>query len=138
GFFIRDSRGCISPEISVDIADSQPLSASSTSTNAVCTTGMATGSISTTLSDGSAPFDYHIYDISSSEVDSALGSTNSIETFNNLPQGSYTVVVTDAQGCSVRNELDIDQNVLDLIPLDSDPINCNDTSFPWRVRATGG
>src|SRR5690606_6604352 len=80
----------------------------------------------------------HIYDISGSEVDSALGSTNSIETFNNLPQGSYTVVVTDAQGCSVRNELDIDQNVLDLIPLDSDPINCNDTSFPWRVRATGG
>src|SRR5690606_15058119 len=51
---------------------------------------------------------------------------------------NYIVVVMDAQGCEVRNEVEIDQNILDLDPIDTNPVDCSDTGFPYRVQATGG
>src|SRR5690606_9898905 len=138
GFYIRDSRGCISPEITVTIADSDPLLANSTPSDAVCNAGVADGSISTTVTDGVGPYDYRVFDIGGNEVQNSMGSPSTSVNFNNLPTGNYTVVVVDAQGCEVRNEVEIDQNVLDLVPLDTDPIDCSDEDFPYRVRATGG
>lgn len=138
GFFIRDSRGCISPEITVTIADSDPLLATASPTDAVCTSGTATGSISTTVTDGMAPFNFQLYDSNGTQVANIPASPNTTENFANLPQGTYSVVVTDAQGCEWRDALEIAQNELDLVPLDSEPTDCGDTSFPWSVQATGG
>ena len=138
GFYIMDSRGCISPEITVTIADSDPLLASSTASDAVCSSGVANGSIETTVTDGVGPYDYRVFDMGGNEVQNSIGSPSTTVNFNNLPTGNYTVVLVDAQGCEVRNEVVIDQNELDLDPLDTDPVDCSDEDFPYRVRATGG
>ncbi|MBO0322142.1 T9SS type B sorting domain-containing protein [Muricauda sp. CAU 1633] len=138
GFVIRDSRGCVSPPYSVTIAASTPLDATATPTDAVCSSGAVNGSISTTITNGVAPFDYVLLDVAGNLVSNSLGTTSTTVNFPNLPVGNYTVVTTDASGCEDRDEVVIDQNTLDLIPLDPDPAICSDTSFPYRVRATGG
>ncbi|MFC4219729.1 T9SS type B sorting domain-containing protein [Flagellimonas marina] len=138
GFVIRDSRGCVSPPYSVTIAASTPLDATATPTDAVCSAGAVNGSISTTINNGVAPFDYVLLDVAGNLISNSLGTMSTTVNFPNLPVGNYTVVTTDASGCEDRDEVVIDQNTLDLIPLDADPGLCSDTSFPYRVRATGG
>ncbi|WP_431161387.1 T9SS type B sorting domain-containing protein [Flagellimonas beolgyonensis] len=138
GFVIRDSRGCVSPAYDVTIAPSDPLDANATPTNAVCSAGSVNGSISTTINNGVAPFDYILLDVAGNLVASSTGTASTTVNFPNLPLGNYTVVTTDAQGCQDRDEVIIDQNVLDLIPLDPNPAICSDTTFPYRVQATGG
>jgi gliding motility-associated-like protein len=138
GFVIRDSRGCVSPAYDVTIAASTPLDATATPTDAVCSSGTVNGSISTTINNGTAPFDYILLDVVGNLVASSTGTASTTVNFPNLPVGNYTVVTTDASGCEDRDEVVIDQNTLDLIPLDLDPTVCSDTTFPYRVRATGG
>ena len=138
GFVIRDSRGCVSPAYSVTIAASAPLDATVTPTDAVCSAGSVNGSISTTINNGVAPFDYVLLDVAGNLVAQSTGTASTTVNFPNLPLGNYTVVTTDSQGCEDRDEVVIDQNQLDLIPLDADPAICSDTSFPYRVQATGG
>ena len=138
GFVIRDSRGCVSPAYSVTIAASAPLDATVTPTDAVCSAGSVNGSISTTINNGVAPFDYILLDVAGNLVAQSTGTASTTVNFPNLPLGNYTVVTTDSQGCEDRDEVVIDQNQLDLIPLDANPAICSDTSFPYRVQATGG
>jgi gliding motility-associated-like protein len=67
-----------------------PLSLNATATGS-CVTG--TGSVTTTVSGGTAPYTYNWQP----------GNYNT-QTVNNLPPGSYTVVVTDASGCAVGTD----------------------------------
>ena len=138
GFIIRDSRGCVSPAYSVTIGASAPLDATVTPVDAVCAAGAVNGSISTTINNGVAPFDYVLLDVAGNLVASSMGTGSTTVNFPNLPMGNYTVVTTDSQGCEDRDDVVIDQNILDLIPLDADPALCSDTAFPYRVQATGG
>ena len=138
GFIIRDSRGCVSPAYSVTIGASAPLDATVTPVDAVCAAGAVNGSISTTINNGVAPFDYVLLDVAGNLVASSMGTGSTTVNFPNLPMGNYTVVTTDSQGCEDRDDVVIDQNILDLIPLDANPALCSDTAFPYRVQATGG
>ncbi|MCL6272880.1 T9SS type B sorting domain-containing protein [Muricauda sp. 2012CJ35-5] len=138
GFVIRDSRGCISPAYSVTIAASAALDATATPTPAVCSAGAVNGSVSTTINNGVAPFDYVLLDVAGNLVASSMGTGSTTVNFPNLPLGNYTVVTTDAQGCEDRDDVVIDQNVLDLIPLDPPPALCTDAFISYRVQATGG
>ncbi len=138
GFIIRDSRGCVSPAYSVTVGASSPLDATAIPTDAVCSIGSVNGSISATINNGVAPFDYVLVDEFGGTVASSTGTASTTVNFPNLPLGNYTVITTDAEGCEDRDQVVIDQNQLDLIPLDADPAICSDTSFPYRVQATGG
>nr|WP_298927877.1 T9SS type B sorting domain-containing protein [uncultured Allomuricauda sp.] len=138
GFMVRDSRGCVSPAYNVTIAASAALNAASTPSPAVCSSGPIVGSIATSLSNGVAPFDYVLLDVNGTLVASSMGTASTIANFPNLPVGNYTVVTTDAQGCEDRDDIVIDQNTLDLTPLDTPPALCSDTLFPYRVQASGG
>ncbi|WP_349351702.1 SprB repeat-containing protein [Flagellimonas sp. MMG031] len=138
GFVIRDSRGCVSPAYSVTIGSSAPLDATATPTDAVCSAGAVNGSILATINNGVAPFDYVLVDEFGGTVAASTGTASTTVNFPNLPLGNYTLITTDTQGCEDRDPVVIDQNQLDLIPLDPDPAICSDTSFPYRVRATGG
>ncbi len=138
GFVIRDSRGCVSPAYSVTIGASDPLDASATPTDAICSSGPINGEIEATISNGVAPFDYVLVDEFGGTVASSIGTTSTLVNFTNLPTGNYTLITTDAQGCEDRDPVVIDQNQLDLIPLDPAPTDCFDTSFPYRVQAVGG
>ncbi|MGX1929390.1 T9SS type B sorting domain-containing protein [Flagellimonas sp. 2504JD4-2] len=138
GFIIRDSRGCVSPAYDVTIAASDPLDATVTPTPAVCSAGNVRGSISTTINNGVAPFDYVLLDAAGNLVASSIGTTSTTVNFPNLDVGNYTIVTTDAQGCEDRDDVILDQNVLDLIPLDAPPALCTDPFISYRVQATGG
>ncbi|WP_422860345.1 T9SS type B sorting domain-containing protein [Flagellimonas sp. S174] len=138
GFVIRDSRGCVSPIYDVTIGSSTPLDATPTPVDAVCSSGTVEGSVSTTINNGTGPFDYELFDANGGLIASSIGTASTTVTFPNLPLGNYTVVTHDSEGCEDRDDFVIDQNQLDLIPLDPDPLLCNDTSFPFRVRAVGG
>ncbi len=138
GFVIRDSRGCVSPEYFATIAASTPLDATATPTDAICATGVVNGSISATINNGVGPFDFVLVDEFGGTIATSNGTMSTTVNFPDLPLGNYTVITRDAQGCEDRDQIVIDQNQLDLIPLDSDPANCDDSSFPYRVQATGG
>ncbi|WP_318311283.1 T9SS type B sorting domain-containing protein [Flagellimonas crocea] len=140
GFVIRDSRGCVSPAYNVTIGTSSPLDATATPTDAICSTGTGAmnGSILAAINNGVAPFDYELVDEFGGTVASSTGTTSTSVNFPNVPVGNYTIITTDSQGCEDRDQVVIDQNQLDLIPLDTNPAVCSDTSFTYRVQATGG
>lgn len=138
GFVIRDSRGCVSPAYDVTIGASAALDATATPSPAVCSAATVQGSVSTTINNGVAPFDYVLLDAAGNLVASSMGTASTTVNFPNLPVGNYTVVTTDAQGCEDRDDIVIDQNTLDLIPLDIPPAVCSGSAFTYRVQATGG
>ncbi|WP_375586822.1 T9SS type B sorting domain-containing protein [Flagellimonas aurea] len=141
GFVIRDSRGCISPIYDVTIGSSAPLEVTATPTDAVCSSifDQVYGSIEANIvSGGVALYDYVLVDEFGGTVSSSTGTTSTSVNFPNLPLGNYTVVVTDALGCEDRVQVVIDQNELDLTPIDAEPTVCSDTSFPYHVQASGG
>ncbi|NNC33884.1 MAG: Two component regulator three Y domain-containing protein, partial [Croceitalea sp.] len=138
-FYIRDSRGCISTPISATILTSDPLNTNVTVTPATCSAPPQTlGGITANILNGVAPFDYEVFDITNTNVASTYGTVSTTETYTNLPPGDYTVVTTDASGCEDRDVVTIDQNQLDLIPLDPPPANCTDPFISYRVQAVGG
>lgn len=138
GFMVRDSRGCVSPAYSATIGGSVALDATVTPSPAICSAGNVLGSASTTINNGVAPFDYVLLDVAGNLVASSMGTTSTTVNFPNLDVGNYTIVTTDSQGCQDRDEIVIDQNTLDLIPLDIPPAVCSGSAFTYRVQATGG
>lgn len=84
---VTDNNGC-STNISATVGNvAGPSNATASTTQA--TPGNADGSITVSVSGGTAPLQYNI------------GSGNqSSNTFNGLAAGSYSVTVTDANGCS--------------------------------------
>jgi gliding motility-associated-like protein len=81
------------------------------------TCGRNVGAVSMTVQTGTAPFSYLW---STGETSSAL---------NNLSPDSYTVTVTDAEGCSLTSELLIESVGFFTIDLGHDSTICNGNSF---------
>ena len=87
---VTDSKGCVNVQ-SVTITQSPILNASIVSTSNVSCFGGNNGSAIASATGGVAPYTYS-------------WNTNPVQTgtnANNLPAGSYTVSVTDANGCVV-------------------------------------
>jgi len=84
------AQGCISAPVSVTITQpSAPLTLSTTQTNVFCF-GFSTGAINLTPSGGTAPYSF------------LWSNTAVTEDISNLLVGSYSVAVTDAQGCTAN------------------------------------
>jgi hypothetical protein len=83
---ITDSNQC-QTSLSGIIIEPQPIALSATQTNVSCNSG-GNGSINLTVNGGTAPYTYS-------------WSNNAVsQDINNLIAGTYTVTVTDNQGCS--------------------------------------
>ncbi len=103
------------------------MTAAATVSNVQCN-GDATGTATVTPSGGTAPYSY---------VWSNLpGNTQAV---NNLPSGTYTVTVTDANGCITTQNLTITQPVA-LVGNSSitNPILCAGGMATVSLSATGG
>ena len=103
------------------------MTAAATVSNVLCN-GDATGTATVTPSGGTAPYSY---------VWSNLpGNTQAV---NNLPSGTYTVTVTDANGCITTQNLTITQPVA-LVGNSSitNPILCAGGMATVSLSATGG
>ena len=89
--------GCISAPVSVTITQPQAgLALSTTQVNVLCS-GNNTGSINLTVAGGTAPYTY------------AWSNNTTLEDPTGLASGTYTVTVTDANGCTAQTSVTITQ-----------------------------
>ncbi len=103
------------------------LSASVTTNNIDCY-GMASGSVTASITGGTGPYTY---------LWSPAGATT--QTVSNLPAGCYTVTITDANGCVISQTECITQApIFSAIATIANPILCNGNSATVLVAATGG
>jgi len=85
---VKDANGCIS-STNVNITEPAPISLSADLVHTQC--GLSNGTININLTNGIAPFQYSIDN----------GATFfPTDLFQNLGAGNYTVVITDATGCT--------------------------------------
>jgi len=103
------------------------MTAAATVNNVQCN-GQATGTATVTPSGGTAPYSYVWPNLP--------GNT---QTVNNLPSGTYTVTVTDANGCITTQNFTVTEPVA-LVGNSSviDPILCAGGMATVSVSATGG
>lgn len=92
---VTDVNGCISTASTL-ISQPSAISTTITSNNSSC--GNSNGSASLNVSGGVSPYTYQW----------SSGGTSSTE--NNLAAGSYSVTVTDANGCTFNQNLSINDN----------------------------
>ena len=102
-------------DIIIDIFQPDPLSVSVSGEDITCY-GSKTGRVTATPSGGTQPYTYW--------WNSAPAQITAVAT--NLPAGTFTVTVTDANGCSATNSVTISQPVTGMeISIDQDNVTCN-------------
>ncbi|MDX2002125.1 MAG: SprB repeat-containing protein [Chitinophagales bacterium] len=96
---VVDANSC-SATLAVNVTQPNVLAASETHTNVTCN-GAANGSIDVTVTGGTAPFTY------------AWSNAATTQDLSGLAPGTYTVTITDANGCTATKSATITQpNVL--------------------------
>lgn len=95
---VEDANGCVSTE-TFTVSAPAPITVEVSTTNASC--GSPDGSAIETAQGGTLPYTIEYFDNQSN----SLGTT-----LNNVASGSYSVVVTDANGCSKTKNFVINEN----------------------------
>jgi gliding motility-associated-like protein len=94
---ITDSNGCIANASATITQPSASLNANATVTqNVLCNSG-TDGSVDLTVNGGTSPYSYN------------WSNGSSTEDLNNLSSGTYTVTITDANGCTTNASVTITQ-----------------------------
>lgn len=94
--YVQDSKGCLSPTLTIEITEPDPLAVSLDRTEISCF-GANDGQATISISGGTGP-----YQVRWSDGSAELNRTN-------LIPGNYEVVVIDANGCMVRTNLLFEQ-----------------------------
>ncbi len=122
---VTDVNGCIGIGAVEVLAPNALLG--TTATNAVSCNGGADGTASVTANGGNGPYTYQWLPI---------GGTNDVAT--DLPAGDYTVVVTDADGCSIE----LPQTVIEPTPIVIDgnafQATCGEANGSITTTVSGG
>jgi gliding motility-associated-like protein len=122
---VTDTNGCTSNE-SFIVDEPNALSGNITPTNASCYNG-ADGSLSALINGGSAPYSY---------AWSPIGGTS--ESAQNLPANNYTLLVTDADGCTLNLTASIEEPIAMAITGTSTQATCGDANGGIDITVTGG
>ena len=124
---IEDANGCMATSsVTIDDAGS-PMIDNVVSVDANCM--MSNGSLTINVSGGVTPYTY--------DVNSNIQNGNNV--YTNLPAGAYTILVTDANGCSVTGNATI--NDIPGIAIDDVAItdaNCGQNDGSITVSVSGG
>ncbi|MFZ2339510.1 MAG: gliding motility-associated C-terminal domain-containing protein [Bacteroidales bacterium] len=115
-------------DIIIDIFQPDLLSVSVSGEDITCYGGL-TGRVTATPAGGTQPYTYW--------WNSAPAQITAVAT--NLPAGTFTVTVTDANGCSATNSVTISQPVTDMeISIDQDNVTCNGGTNGSATAAVSG
>ncbi len=123
---ITDANGCTSVQ-AVTVGNISPGTASITSSvNVSCNAG-SNGSASAGITGGNAPFTY------------SWTGGQSTQTATGLSAGTYTITVTDADGCTSSATVNITQPTAIAVPPPSSvPENCNQGNGSATASPSGG
>ena len=110
---VTDDNSC-TETLSVTLTEPAVLALSTSQTNVGCN-GASTGAIDLTVAGGTAPFTYSWDDASSSTT----------QDISNLPVGTYTVTVTDANGCSETTSATLTEPTALSITSTAYDVSCN-------------
>ncbi len=80
------------------------------SSTAVSCLGGTNGTVTSTIVGGSSPWDYIWYNASGTQISNVQNSASTTNTVANLPVGTYTVVITDNNGCTTSNSVTVTQS----------------------------
>ena len=134
---LSDANGC-TQSISTTITQPQPIVVTPTITPILCF-GQGAGAISTVVSGGVGPYTYQW-----STTNGNIPGSSTTSNISNVPAGSYTLTVTDANGCPNVQTWAITEPALALSMSLSPPVNisCNPTVNnnygSIQVTASGG
>ncbi|WP_343746086.1 T9SS type A sorting domain-containing protein [Chitinophaga sp.] len=123
---VKDARGC---EASGSITLAQPqMSINATKQDVTCF-GQSTGSITTNIMGGAAPYRWQIN-----------GTNITGATATNLPAGNYALHITDANGCTKDTTLTVlhQYPALAFTAATATDIQCFNTTGSIAMNATGG
>ncbi|MFN5324905.1 MAG: CUB domain-containing protein, partial [Bacteroidota bacterium] len=122
---VTNASGCVS-NTSFTITAPAILNATATPTGAACF-GTATGSVSVSASGGTAPYQY-----------AWSGSSSTSSTLSNLPIGTYTVTVTDANGCTRNASAVVTQPAAVSATASAATATCSLANGSGSISASGG
>ncbi|MFM7078398.1 MAG: beta strand repeat-containing protein, partial [Bacteroidota bacterium] len=122
---VTNASGCVS-NTSFTITAPPLLNATATPVAAACA-GSTTGSVSVSASGGTAPYQY-----------AWSGSSSTSSTLSNLPAGSYTVTVTDANGCTRNATATVTQPSAVSATASTASATCSLANGSGSVSASGG
>jgi len=116
--------GCIGPDTAVEVVIFESAAIEITIDEEVLCAGESNGELSVIINNGNAPFDYNWSD----------PQFNGLSNLTDLPAGTYSVTVTDGNGCTSEDEIEL---------AEPDPINifCTEIapeSFPGAGDGIGG
>lgn len=121
---VTDDYGCTVTE-TVNITQPDVLTATHQQTNVTCY-GLSEGSISLTVSGGTAPYTY--------QWNNGFKSSS----LSQIPAGTYTVVVTDSNNCTLAHTVTITQPTDVATPISSNQVFCvNDNATVSNLVVTG-
>lgn len=121
--YIIDAANCQTTQ-SVTINSNSTLAATATATDLLCS-GIKTGSVATTVTNGTAPYTYSWY------------SGQATANISSLLAGTYTCVITDAAGCSIVVSATVGQPPL-MVLTGSSTGSMGTNSGTATVSVTGG
>lgn len=124
---VTDANGC-QETITTTVAEpSAPLALSGIVDDVNCF-GVSDGAIDATITGGTVTYTYNW----------SNGATT--EDINSIPAGTYTLTVTDANGCTISETFDVTQPAAPLnIELFATPVDCNgDNTGEIDATVTGG
>ncbi|HTL82944.1 MAG TPA: PKD domain-containing protein, partial [Bacteroidia bacterium] len=109
---VTDANGCTQQAVVNVVGASTPSVTVTSSTNILCN-GNSTGSATVTPSGGQGPYSY------------SWTSGGNAATENNLPAGSYSCTITDANGCTATSSVTLTEPPLLTSSLTSTDVLCN-------------
>ena len=124
-YSVTDANGCTA-NTSIVISEPAALTITVTGNNPLCN-GSGNGSASALVTGGTSPYTY------------SWSNGNSTSTATNLNSGTYTVQVTDANGCVISGSVTLTQpGTLNANAIISSAILCNGGTAQVLVSANGG
>ncbi len=125
---VTDANGCTSQANVIIIDAPGPGIPSANGTDANCN-GSNDGSITVVANNGTAPLTF--------SIDNGV-TTQNTGIFNNLSPANYTVLITDANGCTISTSIIINEPSAIVINSNSTPASCGNSDGTLTIIAVGG
>ena len=123
---VTDANGC-SAEAQVTVSEPEILVAEISSTNIACY-GESSASATVNVTGGTAPYSY------------SWNTLATEQTITSLTADTYTVIVTDVNGCTAEASVSIEQPEMVVVSLNSDAteLSCTNTTANITTVVSGG